>query len=821
MKNIFDDGNNNAAFNPNQYMDINAVFDYENCTPSGNDKNEKENKILLNNKDNDNKTIPNIQNKTMDNNKNINNNNSNDRNSIPINPIENKKKIFEKINEQTIFPSNDDDSSDDLLNCSNNNFIVSIIRDLQGDSDKRDISILEDDYITPKIFRFVQIDNIKKILEHANKNKNKMLELKNSIDNYKITGRNLALISSLENLLKRNYDMNNKNMRNVLENLNIYENIIFKWRATKGDKDCFYRSVMFYFLENIILEKNIQYFVNFFYDVYTCTQEEFFIKILENYKINIENLILVFVLIYYALSLNDVKNSIIKSYSILIKVFNNVPDFDFGIILYLKYSIYKYIQLNENKLYTKDFSVNLNNLLPEKYQIDGKFLYKEFYEKDLIPLNKDTERIIIYITPFVLGKTIKIYSFDFMTKDSNTLREIPFDAYSNYINKDNPDKNEICLLFRDSHYDIIYPKIYFEKFKNYLTFFSEVDKPQLNNNIINSPAFNSMPPINKNHLQNDFNNNNMNNIHNNNLNINNNFQKAISSDIPNKILPSQISRMTGFEEEEKKDIFFCPLCNVEVKKNFYCEKCNISILKNWLNSSYCNYIKYNIANLITMKQISNFKEFLKKYSLINYPNKQKISFEEGNSYLLNKINIEMQIKTIKNNLCLGCFKFFQINQNTFFFQLPCKCIFCSIDCLKKFINAIPFDKMNFYICACGEQYDLIKLKYFVSFLSSHNLIKAKNDFIRYIYNTMKNKCAKCNNIINIQNNQINIIEVNDIEAERIFNINKFNHLICDNCWKNVGNDNSKFICETCNSIHFMNRKFTYKNGNIRENCSIF
>ena len=279
--------------------------------------------------------------------------------------------------------------------------------------------------------------------------------------------------------------------------------------------------------------------------------------------------------------------------------------------------------------------------------------------------------------------------------------------------------------------------------------------------------------------------------------------------------------MAGFEEEEKKDIFFCPLCKVEVKKNFYCDKCNITILKNWLNVSYCNYIKYNIANLITMKQISNFKEFIKKYPSINYPNKQKINFEEGNNFLSNKIDIEMQIKTIKNHLCLGCFKFFQINENTFFFQLPCKCIFCSIECLKKFINAIPFDKMSSYICACGEQYDLIKLKYFVSFLSSHNLIKAKNDFIRYIYNTMKNKCAKCNNIINIQNNQINIIEVNDIEAERIFNINKFNHLICENCWKNIGNENSKFICETCNSIHFMNRKCSYKNGNIRENCCIF
>ena len=264
MKNPFEEGSNKIPFNPNEYMDINAVFDYGNFTPSGNDKNEKENNIpKINNNNNNNmirKTMPNYPKNNIENNN--NDNNLNNRKTMQINSNENKKKIFEKINEQTILPSNDDDSSDDLLNCSNNNFIVSIIRDLQGDSDKRDISILEDDYINPKIFRFVQIDNIKKILEQANKNK--ILELKNLIDNYKLTGRNLDLISSLDNLLKKNYDMKNNIMKSVLENLNIYENIIFKWRATKGDKDCYYRSVMFYFIESIILERNIQYFINFF-----------------------------------------------------------------------------------------------------------------------------------------------------------------------------------------------------------------------------------------------------------------------------------------------------------------------------------------------------------------------------------------------------------------------------------------------------------------------------------------------------------------------------------------------------------------------------
>ena len=60
---------------------------------------------------------------------------------------------------------------------------------------------------------------------------------------------------------------------------------------------------------------------------------------------------------------------------------------------------------------------------------------------------------------------MKIYSFDFINSDNNTLKEIPFDAYANLIDLENPDKNAICLLFVNLHYDIVYPKEYINKFQ--------------------------------------------------------------------------------------------------------------------------------------------------------------------------------------------------------------------------------------------------------------------------------------------------------------------------------------------------------------------
>ena len=795
--NPFNNQNGIQNINQNEFIDINTIndgFEYGNITP-GNDK--KLNNNLLNIKEiNDRKSLP------INSNNNLNKNKNEDpRGTIQMNnKNEIYKQMLDKLNEQTIFPSNDDESCDNLLDGTNNNFIFSIIKDLQGDKDKQDISILEDDYIKPKILNNISNDNFKKIIEIYNKS---LMDMKKVIDNYRIIAKNFAFISSLENLLKKNYYSNmTLNMKIVLENLNIYEQIIYKWRGTKGDKNCFYRCVMFYYIESIILEKNIQYFMNFFNDVFVFSKEEYFIKIFEHYQIKMENFLLILVLIYWALMLKDTNDAIITAYSILIKAFNNSVDFEIGIILYLKYAIYKYLKKNEGKLYTKDFSVNINNLLPERYQRDNCYLYKEFYEKDLLSLNGEAERIIIYITPFVLGKTMKIYSFDFINSDNNTLKEIPFDAYANLIDLENPDKNAICLLFVNLHYDIVYPKEYFNKFQQYLIKFSEVILPPNNNNM-NNNLFRAMTQRNNiNYPQ---------------------LQKAISAEIKNKILPSQISNLTGFEEEKKLiEKYNCPSCKTETKINFFCDKCNSSILKMSLETTYCNFIKYNISNLITMKEILNFKKFIQKFPIIvNYYNKQKKNFEEGYNLLINKFNIDTQIKIIKNTLCLGCFHLLKINENCFFFQLPCKCVFCSIDCLKKFITAIPFNKMNSYICACGEEYDIIKLKYFVSFLSSHNLHKTKDDFIRYLYNKMKNKCAKCNSIINFGNNQINIIEVSDVEAERIFNISKFNHLICDKCWKNVSGENSKFICEICYSIHFIHKKASYKTGNIRENCSIF
>jgi hypothetical protein len=47
-------------------------------------------------------------------------------------------------------------------------------------------------------------------------------------------------------------------------------------------------------------------------------------------------------------------------------------------ILYLRYKLYEYIQVNEEKLFSKDFPVKVGNLLPFEYETEqggNKIIY--------------------------------------------------------------------------------------------------------------------------------------------------------------------------------------------------------------------------------------------------------------------------------------------------------------------------------------------------------------------------------------------------------------------------------------------------------------
>ena len=132
--------------------------------------------------------------------------------------------------------------------------------------------------------------------------------------------------------------------------------------------------------------------------------------------------------------------------------------------------------------------------------------------------------------------------------------------------------------------------------------------------------------------------------------------------------------------------------------------------------------------------------------------------------------------------------------------------------------------MKSFICGCGVQYDYIQLKYLMYFSMSFNLIMLKKEIMRFMYEIIKSKCCKCKKPVEVlikDNIQMIGMELYDQEAEKIFNIHKFNHLICENCDKTKEITKKKFFCNLGLSEHSFIKNVDSNNIQAKNTCSIF
>ena len=225
---------------------------------------------------------------------------------------------------------------------------------------------------------------------------------------------------------------------------------INKYRRIKGDNNSFYRLIIFGIIESIILYKKIDYLKYLIIDINEIFSNKNIIKYLQNENIQIKiNIILCILLSIY---LNIENNNIEEAYKIFVISINSNKNFDIGLILYYKFIIKNYIEENKNKHYSKNINVIIGSLLPEKYENNGNFLFDDFYNENLLKLNIDVEKIIYYITPYILNININIYSQD------KQIEKYYFEEKLNF---------EINIFNQNGHYDLLYSNYYYNKFKNY------------------------------------------------------------------------------------------------------------------------------------------------------------------------------------------------------------------------------------------------------------------------------------------------------------------------------------------------------------------
>ena len=302
---------------------------------------------------------------------------------------------------------------------------------------------------------------------------NQLYDYINNINlDYKNPNSNISIggISPLSYLIELYYKFDKNEEKNMSDKYNLLKPYIYNYRTIYGDGNCFYRAAIFRYLEILVLNKNIKILQKFIFDVIQSFSTEELQKGKNILKEDIKPE-LTFKILFIIVDLLK-KDKVTDAHQILFKAFSTCRKFDYALILYFRYILYDYIKKNENKIYLESFPILIGNLLPSQYETDdGKFLFDDFYEHFLLKFYKDAEKIVIYLTPFVLGIELDVVVFDI---EGEILQKFIFEGKSELITDDN-----ITLLNKKNHYEIIYTETNEAKNKKFFEIFENNIQPSI------------------------------------------------------------------------------------------------------------------------------------------------------------------------------------------------------------------------------------------------------------------------------------------------------------------------------------------------------
>lgn len=285
-----------------------------------------------------------------------------------------------------------------------------------------------------------------------------------SMDINKLPRENIYVGKGVEIMVEQTYGYDKYLKEQMTEEICYLKRVMNCWRRVAGDGNCFYRSAIFSWLEYLVFNKKI--------NVLKIIMSHIYIKFDPNYPktkelpsdikrqfITEERFVALTILEIIIRQLKQ--DRIEEAYLTLIKAFNVTRVFDRIMIFYLRYSLYEFISDNEDKLFKKDFPVLLGNLLPQEYETpSGKFLYKDYFIKDLLKFYTCAEKLAVYLVPFIFKVNLNIVFYYFGNE---------CDIETKFFSCDLPGKDKIKdtinVLFRKAHYDVCYNKEYYNNFQ--------------------------------------------------------------------------------------------------------------------------------------------------------------------------------------------------------------------------------------------------------------------------------------------------------------------------------------------------------------------
>jgi hypothetical protein len=695
------------------------------------------------------------------------------------------------------------------------------------------------------IYEKLDKKKLQKIIDEINK-----YSFEKYYSEYKITENKfkISCLCSLNFLVESTYYF-----RENYDELKKYDSIelepyVYKYRNVNGDGDCFYRGLIFSLLENIILTNYIMQMKELLILYYEKINKNNKLIKEKEYLKTINELDIDIVSIIFYIIINQMENDVSKAYKVLLKAFINFKEFDFSLIFFTRYLIYEYISANEDKIFSKEFALEVGCLLPDGYVVDkgskNEYLFENFYNLQLMKPKTFAEKIVLYVVPFVFNIDMKILLYDFGNQDKISRIE-----EKKFFNENKSKlKIEIDLLYRKSHYDIYYTKKSYEDNKKILNVFlnikeNEIEKMPEKQNKKKKEKTNDKLVIKQNNKK----ENGKNTILKLKQNEKPNEKQNISS-IPEKKFKENILDEDEEEinQEFKQDLNkfikkddknnnsqLCLECRITKpdKDNIYglCDDCLSDNLKNLLYSAFYDFLKKR-DNLINSKK--KFQEFLMK-------KKCKIAFEENISLLEainnSKFKFEELFASARSLLCLFCGKTFNF-EDEFFIELPCKCRLCSKKCFIQYFNVIKnhikletecnlsyYRYLNVLNCYCGFQYNTKNVIFMINEMEKKDMKEQKKIYQEYILNIWNWRCCLCYNAFKITGGFGKIFFKSIDEFKEILNSEKdFKHLLCDECYQKNDIKNQKiFACNICELKHEIIDYKKVNEKNEEESCIIF
>ena len=315
-----------------------------------------------------------------------------------------------------------------------------------------------DNYLIPKDYDEKQLQSE---LILYNKAINHYCGMKNDVISSlgKSTKARLYEHKTLYELIEQTYGYQRSKQQQMEEECAYLKQILSSWRGVAGDGNCFYRSAIFSYLENLVFASQIKILRHIIADIYNIfiysnnTLNKLPSSIKSQFKsIDLTTTINILYIIICLLEQNKIENA----YLVLLLGFNYKDGtMDKLMIMYLRYLLYDFISLNQDKVFSKDFPVLLGNLLPAEYETEnGTFLFDKYFYKDLLVYYTCAEKIAVYLTPFVLKVDLNVVFYSF----GNDCH-IETKVFKCYLKR---PTLMISVLFRTGHYDVAYLNKYIE-----------------------------------------------------------------------------------------------------------------------------------------------------------------------------------------------------------------------------------------------------------------------------------------------------------------------------------------------------------------------